>query len=170
MQFFFYINYDKHDFYVEPGLGNCKHTHHSPINGPSKQKNKRGIAQDEQDLINDMAEGQAQDIQMQNFLFNKTGKLIPTFTIWQIVNDSDFDDIFDNTNKADLSVTEYMMEYCRSKNYNFQILLNDPFFSSKPTSETYKNDRKNPIIESILDFNSREMENFKLMFLLAGHH
>ena len=97
-----------------------------------------------------MAEGQAQDIQLQNILFNKTSKLIPTFTICQItrykkkqiVNDSDFDDIFDNTNKADLNVTEYMMEYCCSKNYNFQILLNDPLFSSEPTSETYKNDRK----------------------------
>ena len=74
-----------------------------------------------------MAEGQAQDIQLQNILFNKTSKLIPTFTICQItrykkkqiVNDSDFDDIFDNTNKADLIATEYMMEYCRSKNYNF---------------------------------------------------
>ena len=42
---------------MEPGLGNHKHTHHSPINAPSKQKNKRRIAQDEQDLINDIAEG-----------------------------------------------------------------------------------------------------------------
>ena len=49
-----------------------------------------------------MAEGQAQDIQIQNVIFNKTGKLIPTFTICQItrykkrqiVNDSDFNDIF----------------------------------------------------------------------------
>ena len=60
----------------------------------------------------------------------------------RFVNDSDFDDIFDNTNKADLSATEYMMEYCRSKNYNFQLLLNDPLFTSEPTSETYTNDRK----------------------------
>ena len=66
------------------GLGNCKHTHHSPINGPSKQENKRGIAQDEQELINDMADGQAQDVQIQNAIFNKTGKLIPTFTNCQI--------------------------------------------------------------------------------------
>ena len=54
-----------------------------------------------------------------------------------------------------------MIEYCRSKNYNFQILFNDPLFSSKPTSETYKNDRKNPIVEMILDFNSREMEKLQ---------
>ena len=48
-----------------------------------------------------MAECQAQDIQIQNVIFNKTGKLIPTFKIRQItrykkrqiVNDSDFNDI-----------------------------------------------------------------------------
>ena len=57
MHFFFYINFDKHGFYVEPGLGNRTHTHHSPLNGPSKQKNKRELAQDERELINDMAEG-----------------------------------------------------------------------------------------------------------------
>ena len=45
---------------MEPGLGNRMHTHHSPINGPSKHRNKRGIPQDEQELINDMADSQAQ--------------------------------------------------------------------------------------------------------------
>ena len=51
MQIFFYINFDKYGFYVKPGLGNRMHTHHSPLNGPSKQKNKRGLAQDERELI-----------------------------------------------------------------------------------------------------------------------
>ena len=54
-----------------------------------------------------------------------------------------------------------MMEYCRSENYNFHLLFNDPLFTLEPTSETYKNDRKTPIIESILDFNSREMEKLQ---------
>ena len=63
-KFFFYMYCGKYGFYVELGLGNNKHTHHSPINGPSKWKNKRGIAQNEQDLINDILEGQAQDIQI----------------------------------------------------------------------------------------------------------
>ena len=61
-------------------------------------------------------------------------------------------------NRKELSPTEYMMTYCRSKKYNFQLLLNDPLFSSEPTSETYKNDGEDLIIESILDFNNKEIE------------
>ena len=83
-----------------------------------------------------MADGQAADSQIQNIVFKKTGKLIPRHTIRQIthykkriiVNDSDTSDIFNNKETKDLSPTEHMMRYCRSKNYNFQLLLNDPFF------------------------------------------
>ena len=39
--------------------------------------------------------------------------------------------------------------------------MNDPLFSSEPTSETYVNNEKEPTIESILDFNQREMDSFK---------
>ena len=95
-----------------------------------------------------MAEGQSQDSQIQNVLFNKTGKLISRSTIRQItkihrrtiVNDNDFGDMFQGRARKELSPTEYMMTYCRSKKYNFQLLLNDPLFSSEPTSGTYKND------------------------------
>ena len=60
-----------------------------------------------------------------------------------------------------------MMTYCRSKKYNFQLLLNDPLFSSEPTSETYKNDEEDPIVESILDFNSKERwKNLRIMSTL----
>ena len=94
---------------------------------------------------------------------------MPTFTIQQIacdkkrqiVKESDFDDLFEIRNKLDLSATNYMIEYCRSKNNNFQLLLNDPLFSSELTSKTYTNDRKNPIIESMLDFDKREMEKLQ---------
>ena len=59
------------------------------------------------------------------------------------------------------------MTYCRSKMYNFQLLLNDPLFSSEPTSETYKNDEEDPIVESILDFNSKERwKNLRIMSTL----
>ena len=34
-------------------------------------------------------------------------------------------------------------------------------FSSEPTSETYMNNKEEPTIESILDFNQREMDSFK---------
>ncbi len=79
----------------------------------------------------DIAEGQAQDAQIQNIVFNKTGKLVPRYTSRKItkykkrmvVNDSDIVDIFNNKQEEDLTSTEYMMRYCRSKNYNFQPLL-----------------------------------------------
>ena len=108
-----------------------------------------------------MADGHAEDAQIQNIVFNKTGKLVPRYTIRQItkykkrmiVNDSDYADMFDSKQEDDLSSTEYMMRYCRSKNYNFQLLLNDPLFSCEPTSETYINDQEQPTVESILDFN-----------------
>ena len=67
-----------------------------------------------------MAGGQAQDAQIQNIVFNKTGKLIPRYTIRQItkykkrmiVNDSDFSDMFGEKENENLSSTEYMMRYC----------------------------------------------------------
>ena len=40
-----------------------------PLKRPSKQKNKNRIAQEEHELINDMVDGQAQDVQMQNIVF-----------------------------------------------------------------------------------------------------
>ena len=56
------------------------------------------------DLINDVSDGQSQDVQIQNVVFNKTGNLIPTFTVYQmarykkrqIVIESDFDYLFEN--------------------------------------------------------------------------
>ena len=53
------------------------------------------------------------------------------------------------------------MRYCRSKNYNFQLLLNDPLFQNEPQSETYMNNQDEPTVESILDFNAREMDSLK---------
>ena len=167
--FFFYINFDNYGFYIEPGYGNKYHSHHFPLNKASGVCGKDDLQVEENELINDMADGQAPDAQIQNVLFNKTGKLVARSTICNItkfqkrlvVNDSDFDDMFNGRRKEDLSATEYMMTYCRSKNYNFQLLLNDPMFSSEPTSETYMNIKEEPTIESILDFNQREMDSLK---------
>ena len=69
--------------------------------------------------------------------------------------------MFQNKDREELSPTEHMMRYCRAKNYNFQLLLNDPLFSSEPTSETYTTENEAPVIESILDFNDREMDKLK---------
>ena len=127
------------------------------------------LQEKEHGLIKDMGEGQALDDQIQNTLFNKTGKLVPRHTIHQItqynkrtiINDSDFSEMFENKKVEKLSATEYMMKYCTSKNYNVQLLLNDPLFSSKPTSETYLNDEEEPKIESVLNFNDKEMDSLK---------
>ena len=69
--------------------------------------------------------------------------------------------MFENKKVYKLRSTECMMRYCRSKNYNFQLLLNDPLFSTGPTSETYLNDQEIPKIESVLDFNQKEMDSLK---------
>ena len=171
MQFFFYIDFDDYGFYVVPGLGTRDHSHHSPLNKATGETMQDELEENEHGLIKDMAEGQAPDAQIQNTVFNKTGKLVPRYTIRQItkynkqtiVNDSDFSDMFGNKEIDKLSSTEYMMKYCRSKNYNFQLLLNDPLFSSKhpPTSETYLNDQEYPKIESVLHFNQKEMDSLK---------
>ncbi len=84
-----------------------------------------------------------------------------------IVNDSDFSEIFGEKENENLSSTEYMMRYCRSKNYNFQLLLNDLFFQNEPQLETYMNNQDEPTVESILDFNSREMDVLKIMLTLG---
>ena len=125
------------------------------------------LEENEHGLIKDMAEGQAPDAQIQNTVFNITGKLVPRHTIHQItkcnkriiVNDSDFSEMFDNKEVDKLSSTECMMKYCRSKNYNFQLLLNDPFFSEL-TSDTYLNDQEDPKIEPVFNFNKKEMDSF----------
>ena len=69
--------------------------------------------------------------------------------------------MFHKQERDDLSPTEYMMRYCRAKNYNFQLLFIDSLFSSEPNSETYKMDKEDPMIESILDFNEKEMDKLK---------
>ena len=165
---FFYIDYDDYGFYVEPGIGNRNHTHHSPLNQHSQGKNKSAIDDDEY-FINDMADGQTKDAQIQNIVFNKIGKLNPRYTIQQItkykkrtiINESDFKEMFHNQEKDELNPTEYIVRYCWARNYNFQLLLHDPLFSSKSTFETYTMDKEDPMIESILDFNEKEMDKLK---------
>ena len=101
-KFFSYIDFDKDGFYVDPGIGNKNHSNHSQLNKHSKGKTKHSIDDDERDLIDDMVDGQVTDSQIQNVVFNKTGKLIPRYTIRQItkfqkriiVNDSDFKEMF----------------------------------------------------------------------------
>ena len=75
-KYFFYISYDKNGFDVVPGLGNRFHMYHSPLKRSSRLKNRPDIHKDEEDLISDMIEDNAQDCQIQNIVFNETGKLI----------------------------------------------------------------------------------------------
>ena len=120
-KFFFYINFDDYGFYIEPGYGNKYHSHHSPLNKASGVSGKDGLEVEDNELISDMADGQAPDAQIQNVLFNKTGKLVARSTIRNItkiqkrlvVNDSDFENIFSGRRSEDLSATEFMMTYCR---------------------------------------------------------
>ena len=79
------MNYDENGFYVEPDLGNRFHMyHHTPLYRSSRLKNRSDIHEDEEELINDMAEGNAQDSQIQNIVFNKIEKRIPRSIIHQI--------------------------------------------------------------------------------------
>ena len=80
-KFFLHIDFDKDEFYVESGIGNRNNSYHSQQNNHSKGKTKDSIDDDEHNLIDDMADGQAQDLQIQNVVFNKTGKLIPRYTV-----------------------------------------------------------------------------------------
>ena len=81
---FFYINFDDHGFYIEPGYGNKYHSHHFPINNATGVSSKDNLKVQKNELINDMADGQAPDAQIQNVLFNKTGKLVARSTICNI--------------------------------------------------------------------------------------
>ena len=50
---------------MEPGIGNRNHTHHSPLNQHPQGKTKSGIDDDDdENFINDMADGQAKDAQI----------------------------------------------------------------------------------------------------------
>ena len=44
-----------------------------------------------------------------------------------MINDDDFDEIFEKKNiKHKTNCIEYIMKYCRTRNYNFMLLMNDP--------------------------------------------
>ena len=98
-----------------------------------------------------MADRQGKDTWIQNVVFDKSGKLIPMYTIRQIteyrkrtiINESNFKEMFHNKDKEDLSPAEYMIRYRWERNYNFQLLLNDPLFLSESTSETYTIENRN---------------------------
>ena len=61
---FFYIDFHEHGFFVEPGIGNRKHTHHAPLNRNSTEKGRNQIDDKDKNLIDDMADGQAKDAQI----------------------------------------------------------------------------------------------------------
>ena len=83
-KFFFYINFDSCGFYVEPWYGNKYHNHHFPINKASSAINKEQLQTEDNELISYMTGEQAADAQIQNFLFNKTGKFVERSTIRHI--------------------------------------------------------------------------------------
>jgi len=53
-KFFFYINFDEYGFFVEPGIGNRYHTHHSPMNKLIGETSKDELEEDDQDFMVDM--------------------------------------------------------------------------------------------------------------------
>ena len=53
------------------------------------------------------------------------------------------------------STTEYMMKYCRQQGYIFQLLLHDHIYDNTPVSETYHNEKDEPHVQEILDFNEK---------------
>ena len=85
---------------MEPGYWNKHHSHHFPFNKAQGTSKKGELDSEDSELINDMADGQAPDAQIQNVLFNKTGKLVLKSTIRHItkfhdrlvINDSDCED------------------------------------------------------------------------------
>ena len=74
------------------------------------------------------------------------------------MNDSDYDKFFNLTKKSGSSTTEYMMKYCRKQGYLFQLLLHDPIYGNTPVSETYHNEKEEPHVQEILDFNEKELD------------
>ena len=82
---------------------------------------KSDLETEENELISDMVDGQDPDAQIQNVLFNKTGKLVPRsttrhitkFHMRMVVNDSDLKEMFNGKERRELSVTQYIMTYCR---------------------------------------------------------
>ena len=115
--------------------------------------------------MEDMGKGHARPSTIQNTIFNKTGKLIPRSKIRHItgydkrciINSSEFDVLFPSNQLNDMSSTDKMVKYCRSKGYHFQLLINDPQLSLSPVSETHHNHHDPPLIEEIDDFTEQEL-------------
>ena len=161
------IGFDFHGYYVIPGLGFKYHNVHDQIH--SKTVLESGLDGEDSSFIKDMGEGKAPPSIIQNTVFQKTGKVISRAAIRyitnfhkrDILNDSDFTGLFPDKPTAALSSTEYMMIYCRSKGYNFQLLLYEPLIGSEPVTETYMNNEDQPKIQSILDFSKKELDSVK---------
>ena len=73
------------------------------------------------------------------------------------MNNSDFDILFPSNELNDLSSSDKIVKYCQSKDYYFQLLINDPKFFSSPISETHYNYYDLPLIEEIDDFTEQEL-------------
>ena len=104
------MNFDNYGFYIETGYGNRYHSHHFPLNLSPGVSAKDDLQIEENELINEMTDGQAPNEQIPNVLFNITGKFVPRSTIWHItkfqrrlvVNDSYFDDMNDRKPKTEI--------------------------------------------------------------------
>lgn len=168
-KFYFYIDFDTTGFFIVPGIGNTKHINHPQIKNSINSVQKRSLGPDDKDFIDDMGSGKIPTKFIQHAVFQKTGKLIPRSTIKyltnynkrSIINDQDYTNLFSDQETSELSSTEYIMRHCRAKGYNFQLLLNDPTFSSDPVSETYTNDAEEPVKHTILDFSDKEIDSLK---------
>ena len=160
--YFFRISFDPNGFYIVPGLGNKTHSHHNKICSSTI----RDVDDINNKLMEDMGKGKAKPSTIQNTIFNKTGQLVPRSKIRHltgydkrcIMNNDDFDILFPSNDPNDLSSSDRMVKFCRNNGYHFQLLLNDPIFSSSPISETHHNRHDEPLIEENDDFTQNELK------------
>jgi len=100
-----------------PGIGNVSHTNHPQLNNTIGSLCKRALSIKEKNLIDDMGDGNKPSANIQNAVFNSTGKQVSQSTIdfitsyhrREVMNDSDFKDLFSDQFLSDLSSTNFII-------------------------------------------------------------
>ena len=110
--------------------------------------------------MKDIGKGHARPSTIPNTIFKKVGKLVPrskiqhltSYNECNIINSSDFNILFPSNELNDISSLDKIVKYCWSNGYHFQLLINNPQFSSSLVSETHYNHYYPPLIEEIDHF------------------
>ena len=138
-KYFFLLHFDiDKGFYVVPGFGNMKHSHHPKFGDNNINLPPRLLDEVNKDFVGDMGDGHASNAIIRNILFLKTGKLVSRSNINYMKKTAH--DVSENDKMRDMcnmSPTDIMLRKCQTKGYDYMVLFQDPCHGLLPRTELF---------------------------------